>query len=119
MVVEAGSESGVEAVTVYVPGSVAVKVVVALPSTMVDSTEVAVRTIAEYVKFDERYLRPTEVDALIGDASKARDQLGWSATVDGVQLAKLMVDADVEALEHEGRPWIDGVSLESWGLVAR
>lgn len=73
----------------------------------------------EYVKFDERYLRPTEVDALIGDASKAREQLGWSATIDGVQLAKLMVDADVEALEHEGRPWIDGVSLESWGLVAR
>lgn len=70
----------------------------------------------EYVKFDERYLRPTEVDALIGDASKAREQLGWVPTIDGAQLARIMVDADVEALEHEGRPWIDAVSLESWGL---
>lgn len=73
----------------------------------------------EYVKFDERYLRPTEVDALIGDASKAQEKLGWTPTIDGVQLAKIMVDADVEALEHEGRPWIDAVSLESWGLATR
>ncbi|MBD8023746.1 GDP-mannose 4,6-dehydratase [Microbacterium gallinarum] len=68
----------------------------------------------EYVKFDERYLRPTEVDALIGDPSRAREKLGWEATVDGLQLARLMVDADVEALEHEGRPWIDEVRLPAW-----
>ncbi|MER7796463.1 GDP-mannose 4,6-dehydratase [Microbacterium sp. NPDC096154] len=68
----------------------------------------------EFVKFDERYLRPTEVDALIGDPSKAQDELGWKASVDGLALAKLMVDADVEALEHEGRPWIDQVQLASW-----
>lgn len=68
----------------------------------------------EFVKFDERYLRPTEVDALIGDATKARTELGWTPTVDGLQLAKLMVDADVEALSHEGRPWIDTVKLDSW-----
>lgn len=70
----------------------------------------------EFVKFDERYLRPTEVDALIGDSTKAQEQLGWVPTIDGAQLARIMVDADVEALEHEGRPWIDAVSLESWGL---
>lgn len=70
----------------------------------------------EFVKFDERYLRPTEVDALIGDSTKAQETLGWTPTIDGAQLAKIMVDADVEALEHEGRPWIDAVSLESWGL---
>lgn len=70
----------------------------------------------KYVKFDERYLRPTEVDALIGDSTKAQDKLGWTPTIDGAQLARIMVDADVEALEHEGRPWIDKVSLESWGL---
>lgn len=69
----------------------------------------------EYVKFDERYLRPTEVDALIGDSTKAREKLGWTPTIDGMQLARLMVDADIEALEHEGRPWIDTVSLASWG----
>jgi GDPmannose 4,6-dehydratase len=69
----------------------------------------------EYVRFDERYLRPTEVDALIGDPSKAAAELGWVPTVDGLQLARLMVDADVEALSHEGRPWTDTVSLASWG----
>lgn len=70
----------------------------------------------EYVKFDERYLRPTEVDALVGDASKAADKLGWVPTIDGKQLAKLMVDADVEALEH-GPDWIDKVALASWGTA--
>jgi GDPmannose 4,6-dehydratase len=68
----------------------------------------------EFVKFDERYLRPTEVDALIGDASKAQEKLGWKATIDGLQLAKLMVDADIAALEHEGSAWIDTVQLDSW-----
>jgi GDPmannose 4,6-dehydratase len=69
----------------------------------------------KYVKFDERYLRPTEVDALIGDASKAHEKLGWKPTIDGVELARLMVDADVKALEHAGRHWIDTVKLDSWG----
>lgn len=75
----------------------------------------------DYVKFDERYLRPTEVDALVGDPSKAKSELGWTPTVDGLTLAKLMVDADIEALESEGRPWIDKVSLPSWSTeqVAR
>jgi GDPmannose 4,6-dehydratase len=69
----------------------------------------------DHVRFDERYLRPTEVDALIGDASRARETLGWVPTVDGGQLARLMVDADIEALRHAGQPWIDKVSLASWG----
>ena len=68
----------------------------------------------EFVRFDERYLRPTEVDALIGDASKAHEELGWKPTIDGTALARLMVDADIAALEHEGRPWIDTVTLEGW-----
>jgi GDPmannose 4,6-dehydratase len=68
----------------------------------------------EFVKFDERYLRPTEVDALIGDPTKAQEKLGWTPTIDGKELAKLMVDADVTALE-EGAGWIDTVSLASWG----
>ncbi|WP_442574753.1 GDP-mannose 4,6-dehydratase [Microbacterium sp. F51-2R] len=72
----------------------------------------------KYVKFDERYLRPTEVDALIGDSTKAQQELGWVPTIDGAALAKIMVDADVKALEHEGRPWIDQVSLDSWKIAA-
>ena len=72
----------------------------------------------DHVRFDERYIRLTEVDALIGDASRARDKLGWVPTVDGRELARLMVDADVEALQHAGRLWIDRVKLDSWETPA-
>jgi GDPmannose 4,6-dehydratase len=61
----------------------------------------------KYVDFDDRYLRPTEVDSLIGDASKAGMLLGWKAKTHARELAELMVDADVEALRHEGTHWID------------
>jgi GDPmannose 4,6-dehydratase len=61
----------------------------------------------EYVKFDSRYLRPTEVDSLIGDASLALETLGWQPKTFTKQLAELMVEADVEALRHEGSAWID------------
>jgi GDPmannose 4,6-dehydratase len=59
------------------------------------------------VEFDPRYLRPTEVDSLIGDSTLAKKQLGWQAKTLAGDLAKLMVDADIEALRHEGSPWID------------
>lgn len=72
----------------------------------------------KHVRFDERYLRPTEVDALIGDPSKAHAELGWKATIGGRELAKLMVDADLEAIGHEGTPWIDSVNLASWKNAA-
>ena len=52
----------------------------------------------KYVKYDDRYERPTEVDALIGDSSKAESVLGWKAKVLTPELATLMVDADVAAL---------------------
>jgi GDPmannose 4,6-dehydratase len=68
----------------------------------------------KHVRFDERYLRPTEVDALVGDASKAADKLGWVPTVDTAELARIMVDADLEALSNAGTPWIDTVNLASW-----
>lgn len=48
-----------------------------------------------HVSFDQKYIRPTEVDALIGDPSKANQQLGWKATTHWKELAYLMVDADV------------------------
>ena len=50
-----------------------------------------------YVRFDERYLRPTEVDALIGDYSKARQTLGWEPKVLAPQLARIMTQAEVAA----------------------
>ncbi|MEU4681927.1 GDP-mannose 4,6-dehydratase [Streptomyces xinghaiensis] len=54
----------------------------------------------DHVRFDERYLRPTEVDHLIGDASKAESQLGWRATVRAPELARLMVDAELNVLRN-------------------
>ena len=63
----------------------------------------------EFVRFDERYLRPTEVDALVGDYSKARDTLGWEPTVHTPRLAQIMVDADAAALEVEGSHFVDRV----------
>jgi len=57
----------------------------------------------KYVKFDERYLRPSEVDALIGDASKAAEILGWKPRTFTPELAKLMVDADYELVMTEVR----------------
>jgi GDPmannose 4,6-dehydratase len=55
----------------------------------------------EYVRFDERYQRPSEVDALLGDPTKAREELGWKAEVECDEVARIMVDADVKMLEDE------------------
>jgi GDPmannose 4,6-dehydratase len=55
----------------------------------------------DVVEFDERYLRPAEVDALCGDASKAREKLGWKPTVTFKELVRVMVDADREALADQ------------------
>jgi GDPmannose 4,6-dehydratase len=55
----------------------------------------------EVVEFDERYLRPAEVDALQGDASKAREKLGWTPTVTFKELVQVMVDADRQALADQ------------------
>ena len=49
----------------------------------------------DHVELDKRYVRPTEVDALIGDPSKVEKVLGWRAKTDWKTLAKLMVDADL------------------------
>ena len=51
----------------------------------------------DYVEIDPKYLRPTEVEALIGDPSKAKEQLGWSAKTHWDALARLMVEADLSS----------------------
>ena len=53
----------------------------------------------DHVETDEKYIRPTEVQALIGDPSKATQILKWKATTHWKDLAELMVDADIEALK--------------------
>ena len=54
----------------------------------------------DYVEVDKKYIRPTEVDALIGDASKAERDLSWKAKTHWKELAELMVDADIEAKKN-------------------
>jgi GDPmannose 4,6-dehydratase len=70
----------------------------------------------KYVKFDEKYLRPTEVDSLVADASKAEKDLGWKASVGPEQLAAIMVDHDIATIEGfvpdkpVGKVWAGAVS---------
>ena len=54
-----------------------------------------------FTKIDERYYRPAEVDALCGDATKARERLGWGPTVTFEGLVRIMVEADCKLLEDE------------------
>ena len=76
-------------------------------ATVKDFCEVAFNRVGlnwqDHVEIDERYVRPTEVDALIGDPSKAHKKLGWKATTDWRGLAELMVDADVEMVKAKSR----------------
>jgi GDPmannose 4,6-dehydratase len=55
----------------------------------------------KYVVIDPRYFRPAEVDELLGDASKARENLGWMPKVDVFNLAKMMVETDMELAKKE------------------
>lgn len=70
----------------------------------------------KYVKFDEKYLRPTEVDTLVADASQAQKDLGWKASVGPEQLAALMVDHDIATIEAfspdkpVGKVWTEAIS---------
>jgi GDPmannose 4,6-dehydratase len=68
----------------------------------------------EFVKIDERYYRPAEVDLLIGDASKARKVIGWEPTYTFSELIKEMVAADLEALTGEsGRQDFSGTGAKA------
>jgi GDPmannose 4,6-dehydratase len=55
----------------------------------------------EHVEIDPKYFRPSEVDVLLGDYSKAKEKLGWEPTVTFEGLVQMMVDADVKAVEDE------------------
>ncbi len=67
----------------------------------------------DYVAFDERYLRPAEVDLLIGDPTKAMKKLGWSPSVTFKDLVSLMVEADLNALDiHSDAQKTRNISIE-------
>jgi GDPmannose 4,6-dehydratase len=68
-----------------------------------------------FVRFDERYLRPTEVDSLVGDASLAKRKLNWSASISPEKLAEIMVEHDIAILNGfkpdspRGKVWMEAV----------
>ena len=57
----------------------------------------------KYVEIDPRYHRPAEVDLLLGDPSKAKNKLGWQATVSFKELVRIMVDADMETASRDAK----------------
>ena len=63
----------------------------------------------EHVEIDQRYFRPTEVDFLQADSSKAQKKLDWSPKVTYKELARIMVDADMEAMALD--PIGEGLSI--------
>jgi GDPmannose 4,6-dehydratase len=65
------------------------------------------RKFEDYVKLDPQYLRPTEVDLLIGDATKAKKALNWKPRVTFKDLVRIMVTADLE---------MEGVDVRKFGL---
>jgi len=58
----------------------------------------------DYVVQDPRFMRPAEVDLLVGDASKAGSKLGWEPTVSFTELVKMMVDADLHLIRNGKTP---------------
>ncbi|MHC4832844.1 MAG: GDP-mannose 4,6-dehydratase, partial [Planctomycetota bacterium] len=55
----------------------------------------------EWVSIDEKYFRPAEVDQLLGDATRAKERLGWEPRTSVEELAKMMVEHDLELAERE------------------
>jgi GDPmannose 4,6-dehydratase len=73
----------------------------------------------EHVEIDPRYRRPTEVDALCGDASKARRVLGWAPSLSFSELIVLMVESDLELARQEQTLKLAGHELPQRGVAAR
>ena len=67
----------------------------------VDETGVDKQSGKTVVRIDPVYFRPTEVDLLVGDASKAREKLGWTPKTTFTQLVKEMMAGDIEAAKRE------------------
>lgn len=78
----------------------------------VDEVGIDSTTGAELIAIDPRYFRPTEVDLLLGDPSRAREELGWTPTVGFQDLVTMMVDADIAAVQR-GAPFTLDFALDS------
>jgi len=71
----------------------------------------------KYVEIDPRYFRPTEVDHLLGDASKAREKLGWRPRVSFKELVRMMVEHDLELARQERTLKDAGHTIALRGLI--
>jgi GDPmannose 4,6-dehydratase len=70
---------------------------------------VGIENWQDYVEHDSRLLRPAEVDVLIGDATKARDKLGWAPTIGFPEIVRMMVESDLDQLQvWKGEPSVLG-----------
>ncbi|HVT04466.1 MAG TPA: GDP-mannose 4,6-dehydratase [Thermoanaerobaculia bacterium] len=81
-----------------------------------DEVGVDADTGKELIAIDPRYHRPTEVDRLLGDATKAREALGWTPRVGFEELVRMMADADLRAVQA-GEPFTLEASLEPFREV--
>jgi GDPmannose 4,6-dehydratase len=79
-----------------------------------DETGIDTRTGRTVVRVDPRYFRPTEVETLLGDPTKARDKLGWNAEVSFGDLVKEMVETDLDLAKRDAL-----VSREGYKIYAR
>ena len=66
-----------------------------------DLNEVGSFNGQDIIKVDPRYFRPTEVESLIGDASKAKDKLNWYPKISFEQLVKEMIDEDLKLAKND------------------
>jgi GDPmannose 4,6-dehydratase len=80
--------------------------------TAADEVGIDVNTGREVIAIDPRYFRPTEVEMLLGDSSKARRELGWRPNIGFRELIQMMADADLQAVKA-GEPFTLEPSLEA------
>jgi GDPmannose 4,6-dehydratase len=66
------------------------------------------------VSVDPRYFRPTEVNTLLGDSTKAREKLGWTPKITFVELVKEMVESDLKEAERDHLCQVKGYSTYSY-----
>ena len=67
-----------------------------------------------FVRFDEKYLRPTEVDSLVGDSSKANEKLKWRHSVNPTDLARIMVEHDLAKIDGKKIDTPEGSLWKAW-----
>ena len=67
-----------------------------------------------YVDISEKYFRPNEVDYLVGDATKAKNKLGWEPTVDFDELVKIMVEHDIKEAKKDLALLKDSLIFPTW-----